>query len=180
MANRGSNRRRNEWTVELLGIAPEDRVLELGFGPGLALVAAARRAARGRVTGIDHSAVMVEQARRRLRQAGLESRVELRLGGLEQLATLAGPFDKIFSVNVVMFVPDKPALFARLHGLLAAGGRLATAYLPRHRGATAEDARRAGQDYAALMRGAGLADVTIEELPLKPVPAVCVVGARAS
>ena len=71
MANRGSNRQRNDWTVELLEIAPGDRVLEFGCGPGLALAAAAARATSGRLVGIDHSSVMIEQARARLSKLGV-------------------------------------------------------------------------------------------------------------
>ncbi|HEX6102980.1 MAG TPA: class I SAM-dependent methyltransferase [Alphaproteobacteria bacterium] len=179
MAHRGSNRQRNEWTVQLLEIAPGDRVLEFGCGPGLALAAAAARATAGRVVGVDHSPVMIEQARARVRKLGLERQVELRLGGVEALATLPGPFDKILSVNVVQFVPDQPALLAHFHRLLAPGGRLATTYMPRHRGATADDARQTGQELERLMTVAGFTEVRTEELPLKPVPAICVLGSRA-
>jgi len=38
MRMRASNRVRNLRTVELLEIQPADRVLEVGFGPGLAVV----------------------------------------------------------------------------------------------------------------------------------------------
>jgi ubiquinone/menaquinone biosynthesis C-methylase UbiE len=178
MAQRGSNRRRNQWTVELLNIAPGDRVLELGFGPGLALAAAAERATSGRVVGVDHSPVMLDQAQRRLRKLGLENRVELRLGGIEALQALAGPFDKILSANVVQFVADQPALFALFLRLLAPGGQIATTYQPRHRGAMAQDAHRTAAEIKALMEATGFAQVRIEALPLKPVPAVSVIGSR--
>ena len=37
MAHRSSNRRRNTWVVSLLDVRPTDRVLEIGFGPGIAI-----------------------------------------------------------------------------------------------------------------------------------------------
>jgi hypothetical protein len=37
MANRPSNIERSRWTVDLLNVQPTDHVLEIGFGPGLAL-----------------------------------------------------------------------------------------------------------------------------------------------
>jgi hypothetical protein len=37
MASRSSNRRRNGWAVSLLNVQPRDRVLEIGFGPGIAI-----------------------------------------------------------------------------------------------------------------------------------------------
>ena len=64
MAHRTSNRRRNAWAVSLLDVQRDDRVLELGFGPGLAIRELSRIAAEGYVCGIDHSDPMLRQARR--------------------------------------------------------------------------------------------------------------------
>src|ERR1700757_4885204 len=61
MAHRPSNRQRAAWVVSLLEVQPADRVLEIGFGPGVA-VAHLVRAGAGHVYGSDHSAVMVRQA----------------------------------------------------------------------------------------------------------------------
>src|SRR5262245_30586618 len=66
MASRDSNVERLQWTVSLLGIKDGDRVLELGFGPGVAIgMSAAAAGPKGRVVGIDHSTVMFAQATRR-------------------------------------------------------------------------------------------------------------------
>jgi SAM-dependent methyltransferase len=63
MAHRPSNRRRNRWVVSLLDVRPADRVLEIGFGPGLAIAELSRRVGdSGHVYGIDHSEVMLRQA----------------------------------------------------------------------------------------------------------------------
>jgi SAM-dependent methyltransferase len=62
MALRPSNRKRNRLVVALLGVQPQDHVLEIGFGPGLAIRELARRATDGFVLGIDPSEVMVSQA----------------------------------------------------------------------------------------------------------------------
>jgi hypothetical protein len=43
MAHRPSNRQRNSWVVSLLDVRPADRVLEIGFGPGLAIGELSRR-----------------------------------------------------------------------------------------------------------------------------------------
>src|SRR3979490_276212 len=52
----------DRWLVDLLDVQPEDRVLEVGFGPGVAIELIAARATRGLVTGVDSSHVMVRQA----------------------------------------------------------------------------------------------------------------------
>src|SRR5215211_5658345 len=65
MATRPSNVQRNRWAVEQLAIAPTDRVLEIGFGPGVALEALVARVTEGSVWGVDHSELMVRKAARR-------------------------------------------------------------------------------------------------------------------
>ena len=55
-------------TVELLNVQPDDRVLEIGFGPGTLIHMLAKQAANGFVAGIDVSALMVKQASRRNRE----------------------------------------------------------------------------------------------------------------
>src|ERR687891_2498384 len=94
MATRGSNRSRNVWAVGLLDVQPDDRVLEIGFGPGVAIGKIARRATRGQVCGVDHSEVMVRQARRRNAAAVREGRIDLRLGSAEEIPDFGAPFDK--------------------------------------------------------------------------------------
>ena len=63
MAHRPSNRQRNRWVASLLDVQPTDRVLEIGFGPGLAIAELSRRVGpAGHVYGIDRSDVMLRQA----------------------------------------------------------------------------------------------------------------------
>src|SRR5262245_58021020 len=69
MANRPSNTDRGRWVVSLLEIAPSDRVLEVGFGPGVAIEMVSAIATKGFVAGIDHSAEMVKQATQRNAEA---------------------------------------------------------------------------------------------------------------
>ena len=52
----------NRHAVGLLEVRPDDRVLEIGFGPGKQIQLPARRATAGLVAGVDLSEVMVEQA----------------------------------------------------------------------------------------------------------------------
>src|SRR5881275_2886306 len=91
-AHRPSNRQRNRWAVSLLDVRPTDRVLEIGFGPGVA-VAELVRAGAGHVVGIDHSAVMLRQASRRNAAAIRAGRVALLEAPVEQLPY--GPFDAV-------------------------------------------------------------------------------------
>lgn len=178
MAHRRSNRDRNRWTVELLDLSPGDHVLEIGCGPGLALAASTARVTLGRVVGIDHSEVMIRQASHRNRQAVAAGTLDLRVGGLEQLDGLAGQFDKVYWVNVVQFVRDKPAAFRALRAVLRPGGLCATTYMPRLSGATRDATLRSANEIRQHLEDAGFIDIRTEELPLEPVPAMCVIGQR--
>lgn len=175
MTIRPSNRKRNLWAVGLLEMRPTDRVLEVGFGPGIAIRALAGRAAQGLVYGIDHSEVMVRQATRRNRTAIKEGRVELGLGSAADLSALDGVFDKVLVVNNFGMWPDPEQRLKDVRGLMRPGGRLAIVSQPRSAGANAETTRRVGRATAEQLRSAGFVGVRTESLNLKP-PVACVLA----
>ena len=89
------NGERSEWIFSLLELGPDDRVLEIGFGPGVDIARASGIAKF--VAGVDHSDVMVRQATRRNGPAIREGRVELRHGVAAQLPSclpaIGAPFE---------------------------------------------------------------------------------------
>ena len=178
MAKRGSNRERNIWAVELLDVQPHGRVLEIGFGPGIAIQELARHATSGLVAGVDHSEVMVRQARNRNAAAVRAGRVDLRLGSAEALPGFDEPFDKILAVNSLLFWDDPVARLKDLHYLLRPGGQIAIVYQPRGPHSTNEVAARTGQEIAEHFVTLGFTDVRVETLALQPTDAVCVLGVR--
>jgi ubiquinone/menaquinone biosynthesis C-methylase UbiE len=173
---RPSNRRRNLWTLDLLDIRPTDRVLEVGFGPGLSVARLGELATTGKVVGIDHSALMLRQATRRNVEGIRSGRVELLLGSAESLPTFEEHFDKVLAVNVFMFWSDPVSVLVGLRRAMKPGGIIALTLQPRRRGATADDTRAAAERMVASLRAAGFAEVRTEILELAPVPAACVLG----
>jgi SAM-dependent methyltransferase len=128
MAHRTSNRRRNVWAVSLLDVRPEDRVLEIGFGPGIAIRELGRLARKGYVCGIDHSELMLRRAKRLNAEGLRRGVVELRLGSVpEDLPAFDEPFDKILAVNATMFWREPVAPLEELRRLLRSGGLIAVA-----------------------------------------------------
>jgi len=175
MALRSSNRQRNVWAVGLLGVEPTDRVLEIGFGPGIAIRELSRRATHGLVCGVDHSAVMVRQATRRNAEAVRAGRVDLRLGSAEHLPAFAEPFDKVLAVNNMGMWHEPAAGLQALHRRMRPGGRIAIVSQPRCPGATAETTVAAGREIAARLTAAGFMSIRSDTLALKP-PVICVLG----
>jgi ubiquinone/menaquinone biosynthesis C-methylase UbiE len=179
MAHRASNRRRNAWAVSLLEVQRDDRVLEVGFGPGLAIRELAHAAPEGHVCGLDHSAVMVRQAARRNADGVRRRQVELRLGSAESLPAFEAPFDKILAVNAALFWDRPVELLGNLRRVLRTGGRIAIAFQPRGPGATDEVATATGHQLVAALRDAGFSQVRLETLELTPA-VVCALGVNAS
>lgn len=174
-ALRPSNRRRNVWAVRLLDVQPTDRVLEIGFGPGIAIAAFAARAVRGRVFGVDHSQAMVRQAARRNAAAVRAGRVHLTRASVDRLPSFGDPLDAILAVNSVGFWPEPVERLGELRRLLRPGGRIALVSQPRCPGATRDTTARAAQELQDLLTRAGFARPRVETLDLDP-PVACVLA----
>jgi ubiquinone/menaquinone biosynthesis C-methylase UbiE len=177
MAHRASNRRRSAWAVAMLDVQPGERVLEVGFGPGLAVADLCRRVGEsGAVYGIDHSDVMVHQASRRNASAIEAGRVVLVHASVDRLPPeLDGPFDAILTVNSFGFWPAPVDRLAELRGLLAPGGRFAIVSQPRCPGATRDTSLKAARQTEDLLRAARYKPQRTELLDLDP-PVACVLA----
>lgn len=175
MGRRPSNVQRSRWAVTLLDVEPTDRVIELGCGPGVALAALSDRASRGLVVGVDYSAVMIRQARRRNAAAVKAGRLHLVHASVEQLPSTEGPFDAALAVNTVGMWPAPTARLRDIGRLLRPGGRIALVSQPRCPGATAATSAAAADELAELLAETGFGDIRVERLDLDP-PAVCVLA----
>ena len=56
------NRNAAAQVIEVLDVRPDDKILEVGFGPGVAIQMLLRRVPAGSVAGVDQSQEMVRQA----------------------------------------------------------------------------------------------------------------------
>jgi SAM-dependent methyltransferase len=175
MAHRTSNRRRNAWAVSLLDVRPEDRVLEIGFGPGIAIRELGRLAWKGYVCGIDHSELMLRRAKRLNAEGLRRGVVDLRLGSVEDLPAFDEPFDKILAVNAMMFWREPVARLEELRRLLRSGGLIAVAHQPRGPGASDETSAAKAREMEAALAQAGFSKVRLETMALKPA-VVCALG----
>jgi SAM-dependent methyltransferase len=175
MALRPSNRQRNAWAVSLMDVQPSDHVLEIGFGPGIAVREIARQATLGQVVGIDRSAVMCAQAARRNAAAIRAGRVSLTVASIDDPPAFGRPFDKILAVNN-MGMWSEPALrLKELADLLRGGGLLAIVSQPRCPGASAETTAAVASQIAEALKAAGFVTIRAETLKLEP-PVACVIG----
>jgi SAM-dependent methyltransferase len=110
--------------MDALRLAPGERVLDIGCGPGTtALELAARVAPGGEAVGVDISPAMVAAATRRATTAGVTNARFVAADA--QTDDLGSGFDAAYSRFGVMFFTDPAAAFVNIGRALRAGGRLA-------------------------------------------------------
>jgi arsenite methyltransferase len=156
-----------------LGLKPGETVLDLGSGPGLdALLAAKQVGPAGHVIGVDMTPEMLERARATVARAGV-AHVEFREGRLEALPVADASVDAVTSNCVINLVPDKAAVFREVARVLRPGGRAVIADIVLERslpeavandvlawcGCVAGAALR--RDYFRIVDEAGLRDVSV-------------------
>jgi ubiquinone/menaquinone biosynthesis C-methylase UbiE len=89
--------------VEQLGVRPDDRVLEIGCGHGVAATFVCERLERGRLTAIDRSPKMIEAATRRNAAYVEAGTAEFMVATLENADLGDRRFQVIFAVRVGLF-----------------------------------------------------------------------------
>jgi ubiquinone/menaquinone biosynthesis C-methylase UbiE len=124
------NRQCAAWVTDLLGIRPHDRVLEVGFGPGVGIELLARSASGGYVAGVDPSAEMLEQAAARNVKAIESGRVDLRSGSVESLPFDDHTFTKALAINSMQVWPDAVAGLREMRRVMTPGGSIALGFTP--------------------------------------------------
>ena len=173
------NRSRSQWVIELLNIQSDDHVLEVGFGSGVDVSRVRAIAIQGFVAGIDHSQVMVQQAKKRNAAAIRTKSVDLQCASASAIPYPDATFDKIFSINVAQFWTDPLEVLAELERVLKPGGLLALAVQPRIPHATEATSQETGQFLVNLLTAAGFEQVRLETKLMQPVSVVCALGIKS-
>ncbi len=113
------------WLVSRLAPQPGDTVLELAAGPGdTGFAAAVLVGEAGRLISSDFSPEMVEVARRRGAELGLEN-VDYRVIDAERIDLDVASVDGVLCQSAFMLVADPAAALSETRRVLRPGGRLA-------------------------------------------------------
>jgi ubiquinone biosynthesis O-methyltransferase len=115
-----ADRLESRLVLELLGDEKGRRILDIGCGDGSLAIELARSGAE--VTGVDASAAMIEAARRRSREHGLD--VDWQVGPAHRLPFASDRFDIVVAVTILCFVDDAAPVFGEMARVLRPGGRL--------------------------------------------------------
>jgi SAM-dependent methyltransferase len=159
------NARVNALALERLKLDSTDRLLDVGFGGGLVLKAAA--AIGSYAAGIEISQPMLARARRLFRHEIQSGRIEIKDASVSSIPYPDRTFNKAVTINTLHFWPDPGVGCRELARVLKPGGQVVIAVRPKEylrriafteHGFTAFD----DDELRTLLRGAGFSDVRIE------------------
>lgn len=105
-----------------LNIHPNDKLLEIGYGPGRGIHALAEICQTCTIDGIDFSKLMYKKACSFNKEYIDQGRVRLQFGDFLKTSALDSNYDKTFCLNVVYFWNELSSPFAKVLSLLKKGG----------------------------------------------------------
>lgn len=174
-----SNKKLSEWTVEKVNARGTDRILEVGYGPGVTLEQVADKLSTGIIVGVDYSAVMYRMAQKRNYRHTASKKSVLRCGTIDDLGYPRMYFNTIYGADVHFFWKDPVKEFSKLRRSLRAEGKLLIVFQPRW-AKTAGEIREIANTCRLQLEQAGFLSVEIELKRAKPVTMVSITAyARA-
>ena len=114
--------------VDLAGVNPGSKVLDVATGIGEPAVTAARCVQpNGKVLATDISPEMLAIGRERAEKLGLQHIIEFRESDAESLKPSDKSFDAVLCRLGLMFLPNLPPALRIFHNALVSGGKIAAA-----------------------------------------------------
>ena len=145
---RGKASERLVWAVETLAVEPDDRLLEIGCGHGVAVSLVCEKLDGGTITAIDQSTKMIEMAKKRNADHVAAGVASFRDASLHQADFDDSRFDKIFAIHVGVFLRGQPARELKIiKDHLAPDGSLYLVYQPL----VAHEARETVETLSAVL-----------------------------
>jgi ubiquinone/menaquinone biosynthesis C-methylase UbiE len=114
-----------EHLADLLDLKGGETVLDVATGTGNAALALAARLPRGRVTGVDFSSGMLEQARSKAASLNIGNVVFLEQD-MQELRLPPGHFDAAICAFGIFFVDDMAGQLSQIAAAVRSGGQVAT------------------------------------------------------
>ena len=172
------------WTIDLLNIQPDTHVLEIGFGPGVALQYAAEQAVEGHVSGIDYSKAMIQVARKRNAAAIRTGRVDLTYGDSSYLPYEDEAFDRALTIHCIYFWAEPTTCLREVRRVLRTNGVLAITIQPkdkwtRRRPPDDVFTLYGSSEVAQLLTDAGFRNALVEAYPQpNKFPGACILAVK--
>jgi cyclopropane fatty-acyl-phospholipid synthase-like methyltransferase len=117
-----NNQKNYHRLIKDLNLQPRDKVLEIGYGPGLGIQMVAELCPTCTIQGIDFSPLMYKRASKYNKGYMDEGRVQLQYGDFLKVPVGKSAYDKIFCLNVVYFWNELKEPFEKVLSLLKEAG----------------------------------------------------------
>lgn len=110
-------------TIERLNPKPQESILEIGSGNGLLTIEIAKKIPDGKVTAIEISKEMVEQARKNKISQNINKIEIINIDAIE--IQFENEFDAVFSNSAIHWIPEIEEMYKLIYRSLKPNGRIA-------------------------------------------------------
>lgn len=162
---------RLRWAVETLHVKPDESILEIGCGHGIAAALIAEKLTTGKIIAIDRSEKAIQTAIQKNEHHLAAGKLEFHVTSLHEANFGDTRFNKIFAVNVNVFWLTPAKELAVLKNLLTPDGILYLFYEP-----PASKAQEIADKVSSNFQAGGFA---VQEVLFKELPSalgVCITG----
>ena len=108
--------------INILDVKDNDKVFEIGYGPGLGIQMLADTNENCTIEGMDFSELMFREATKRNKKYISRNKVRLSFGDFLSEDFVNKTYDKIYCVNVIYFWNELSIVFDKIASLLNKGG----------------------------------------------------------
>lgn len=113
---------RHLWAAEVLNVQPDDKLLEIGCGPGVTADMVAKRLKHGELHLIDRSQAMTTQAGKRCQRWVAEEKVRVFQNSFALAQLPFSTYDKVYAFNMSLFLKNSATEFERIKELIGDTG----------------------------------------------------------
>lgn len=168
---------RFQWASKILDVKPDDNILEVGCGTGIAVTLVAAQLANGTITAIDQSESMIKKAS--VRNAALvASGKAIFIPAALAAVTWKEKYTKIFAFNVSVFWKDASKELPIVKKILAPQGKLYIFHQPPP-GTTAAFNKTIATKVKVNLEKENLEVIEILHKSMSPAPVVCITSRLA-
>ena len=174
----------NDFVKDLLELQEQDRVLEIGFGPGKLINQMAQITTQGLVEGLDFSDTMLTLASETNKQFIARGRVRLQRGNCNAMPYSDESFDKVCTVNTIYFWGNPNKTFEEIFRVIKSGGKLVVGFRDKDQMKDLPLSQDVFSYYTTdevktFLSNAGFTDVQIMDKPGQPFVSQCAVANKS-